>query len=136
MALDRLNGFSSGVNAYDIPSVADNKQINPAKEELVKKQDEKEASPEKSGAELDLTVEVPRGHASIENVAISFGQYDESSLDLYTDMGLASTDMKQAISGMRKDEILHEYQYFVGKDMTGKESKIIADTEDGIVVKL
>ena len=87
---------------------------------------------------LDLTVEVPaRENASIENVAISFGQYDSSSLDIYGDMGLASRDMKQAISGMQKDRILHEYQYFVGgKDLKGKPSNIIAGTEDGIVIRL
>jgi hypothetical protein len=45
--------------------------------------------------------------------------------------------MKQAISGMQKDHILHEYQYFVGgKDLAGKESNIIAGTQDGLVIRL
>ena len=45
--------------------------------------------------------------------------------------------MKQAISGMKKDHILHEYQYFVGnKDMTGKAANVISGTEDGLVIKL
>ena len=136
MALDRLGGYIPGYNAYNIPSVKDN-QINPAAEQIQQPQAQpKEQEPKKQ--ELDLTVEVPaRENASIENVAISFGQYDSSSLDLYGDMGLASRDMKQAISGMQKDHILHEYQYFVGgKDLTGKESNIIAGTEDGVVIKL
>ena len=38
---------------------------------------------------------------------------------------------------MQRDKILHEYQYFVGdKDLAGKESNIIAGTEDGLVIKL
>ena len=135
MALNRIGSFTPGYNAYNIPSVKDNPQIAPQPElqpQAGLAQQEKEQ--EKKG--LDLTVEVPaRENASIENVAISFGQYDSSSLDIYGDMGLASRDMKNAISGMQKDRILHEYQYFVGgKDLTGKPSNIIAGTEDGIVI--
>ena len=51
-------------------------------------------------------------------------------------MGLASRDMKQAISGMQKDQLLHQYQYFVGKDLSGQQSNIVAGTEDGVVVRL
>ena len=136
MALN-IGSFTSGYNAYNIPSVKDNPQVAPQPElQSQPKQAQQEKEQEKKG--LDLTVEVPaRENASIENVAISFGQYDSSSLDIYGDMGLASRDMKNAISGMQKDRILHEYQYFVGgKDLTGKPSNIIAGTEDGIVIKL
>ena len=136
MALN-IGSFTSGYNAYNIPSVKDNPQVAPQPElQPQSKQAQQEQDQEKKG--LDLTVEVPaRENASIENVAISFGQYDSSSLDIYGDMGLASRDMKNAISGMQKDRILHEYQYFVGgKDLTGKESNIIAGTEDGVVIKL
>lgn len=140
MALNRLNAFNGGYNAYNIPSVKDNIQVNPATtapDAGLPQSDVKDQN-EKPG-QLDLTVEVPaRENASIENVAISFGQYDASSLDLLGDVGLASKDMRQAISGMQKDRILHEYQYFVGgKDLTGQDNKnIIAGTEDGVVIKL
>ena len=138
MAFNRVGGFSGGYNAYNIPSVKDNPQVTPVESQAnpAASQNLDEQKENKQG--LDLSVEVPaRENASIENVAISFGQYDSSSLDLYTDMGLASRDMRQAISGMQKDQILHEYQYFVGgKDMTGKDSNIIAGTEDGLVIKL
>ena len=136
MALN-IGSFTSGYNAYNIPSVKDYPQVAPQPElQPQSKQAQQEKEQEKKG--LDLTVEVPaRENASIENVAISFGQYDSSSLDIYGDIGLASRDMKNAISGMQKDRILHEYQYFVGgKDLTGKPSNIIAGTEDGIVIKL
>ena len=136
MALNINNGFYTGYNAYNIPSVKDNLQVNPVAEPIKENQQPELKEQEKKG--FDLTVELPaRENASIENVAISFGQYDSSSIDLFADMGLASRDMKQAISGMQKDQILHEYQYFVGgKDLTGKESNIIAGTEDGVVIKL
>ncbi|MBR1669171.1 MAG: hypothetical protein IJ695_00550 [Butyrivibrio sp.] len=134
MAIERLGGFVQGYNAYNIPSVKDNAQLTPA----VPVVEEKAPVQEKEHSSLDLTVEVPsRENASIENVAISFGQYDNSSIDLFGDMGLASRDMKQAISGMQKDQLLHQYQYFVGgKDLSGRDSNIIAGTDDGVVIKL
>ena len=135
MALNNIGSYVPGYNAYNIPSVKDNPQIQPQPEVKQQPSPQQEQQREKKG--LDLTVTPARENASIENVAISFGQYDSSSLDIYSDMGLASRDMKQAISGMQKDRILHEYQYFVGgKDLTGKPSNIIAGTEDGIVIKL
>ncbi len=137
MALSAIGSFVPGYNAYNIPSVRDNSQVNAPVPSRIEENKEAQNQQEKKQG-LDLTVEVPaRENASIENVAISFGQYDNSSIDLYGDMGLASRDMKQAISGMQKDQILHQYQYFVGgRDLTGKESNIIAGTEDGVVIKL
>ena len=143
MALDRISGYINGYDAYSIPKASDDIKIGAAGSpavtpDLARKQQEAPAKEEdKKG--LDLTVtEVPsRENASIENIAISFGQYDASSIDLFGERGLASDDMKQAISGMQRDKILHEYQYFVGgKDLAGQERNIIAGTEDGLVIKL
>ena len=139
MALNGLNGYISNYNAYNIPSATDNSQVrpNPAEAQDNKALSEQQQKPEEKKNSLDLTVEVPsRENASIENVAISFGQYDGNSIDLFGDMGLASRDMKQAISGMQKDQLLHQYQYFVGKDLSGQQSNIVAGTEDGVVVRL
>ena len=139
MALNGLNGYISNYNAYNIPSATDNSQVRPSPAETQgnKALNEQQQKPEEKKSSLDLTVEVPsRENASIENVAISFGQYDGNSIDLFGDMGLASRDMKQAISGMQKDQLLHQYQYFVGKDLSGQQSNIVAGTEDGVVVKL
>ncbi len=142
MALDKLGGYFNNYNAYNIPPAVDN-NVKVGNLEKVQvqpnEQPKKELQQEEPKKGLDLTVEeIPvRENASIENVAISFGQYDSSSIDLFGEKGLASEDMKQAISGMQKDKILHEYQYFVGgKDMTGKQSNIITGTEDGLVIKL
>ncbi|MCR5557878.1 MAG: hypothetical protein K6F75_10010 [Butyrivibrio sp.] len=143
MALDRINGYVNGYDAYSIPKASDEIKIGAAGSPAVtpdlerKPQEAPAKEEEKKG--LDLTVtEVPsRENASIENIAISFGQYNASSIDLFGERGLASDDMKQAISEMQRDKILHEYQYFVGgKDLAGQERNIIAGTEDGLVIKL
>ena len=142
MALDKLGGYLNNYNAYSIPpAVNNNVKVGDLEKVQVQpnEQPKKELQQEEPKKGLDLTVEeIPvRENASIENIAISFGQYDSSSIDLFGEKGLASEDMKQAISGMQKDKILHEYQYFVGgKDMTGKQSNIITGTEDGLVIKL
>jgi len=138
MALNRLNSNLSGYNAYNIPPASDiNVQTAPPEKEVQTSGSETENNKQQD-KKMDLTVEVPqRDNASIENVAISLGVYDGISIDLFGGNSLASDDMKQAISGMRKDHILHEYQYFVGnEDMTGKNSNVIAGTEDGRVIKL
>ena len=143
MALDRINGYLNGYDAYSIPKASDEIKIgtagSPAVQPQVSPKEQEAPAKEEEKKGLDLTVsEVPsRANASIENIAISFGQYDASSLDLFGEKGLASDDMKQAISGMQRDKILHEYQYFVGgKDLAGKDRNIIAGTEDGLVIKL
>ena len=137
MALNRLNGNLSGYNAYNIPPASDrNTQLAPntqTQDHSLQQDADKEQK-----STMDLTVEVSqRDNASIENVAISMGTFDGVSFDLYGGDGLASNHMKQAISDMKKDHILHEYQYFVGgKDLTGKPSNVIAGTEHGLVIKL
>ena len=142
MALDHIGGYLNNFNAYSIPPTVDT-GVKIGTESPALQPKPQQASPEAPKEEpkkgMDLTVEeIPvRENASIENVAISFGQYDSSSIDLFGEKGLASEDMKQAISGMQRDKILHEYQYFVGgKDLTGKPSNIITGTEDGLVIKL
>lgn len=136
-----VNGYLNGYNAYNIPPAGDLKVKAPDNVQApvapVTPEAPAKAEPEEA-RKMDLTVEeVPeRQNASIENVAISFGVYDSSSIEMFGDRGLASEDMKQAISGMQRDKILHEYQYFVGKDMTGKDRNIIVNTEDGMVIKL
>ena len=142
MALDRLNSLNSGYNAYKIPSASDDQRVNAASgavsAEVKNELSEKETG-EQPKKEMDLTVSEisPRENASIENVAISFGVYDINDVELFGEKGLASEDMRNAISGMKKDQLLHEYQYFVGgKDLTGKERNVIAATEDGVVIRL
>ena len=142
MALDRIGNYGN-YNAYNIPPAVDNNikvgTQAPSAQPQKAPAEPVEAPKEEPKKGMDLTVEeLPvRENASIENVAISFGTYDSSSIDLFGEKGLASEDMKQAISGMQRDKILHEYQYFVGgKDLTGKPSNIITGTEDGLVIRL
>ena len=46
-----------------------------------------------------------------------------------------SQNMKKAISDMQKDQVLQEYQYFVGGSRNGG-SRVMTQDEDGMVVRL
>ena len=129
MALSRVNGYG-GSSAYKFPTTVGNDARDNT--EFLDKAE--------TGAQGDVEEElssdhVLRGNASIDNVAISFGIYDDASRNLFKIDGLLSDDMVEAISGMQKDQILREYQYFVGDDLSGNKSSIIASTEDGLVIK-
>ncbi len=129
MAISRVNGYG-GSSAYKFPTTVGNDAKDNT--EFLKS----DSTLEENDLKADKSEEsVVRGNASIDNVAISFGVYDDSSFSLFKIDGMFSDDMEQAISGMQKDQILREYQYFVGDDLSGNKSSIIASTEDGLVIK-
>ena len=139
MAYNTINGFAPKYNAYNIPSAIDGdigvrpEAANPGA-----------ISPDTKGADSRPNeaqqgpFEGPkpiREDIFGESVSLSIGEGTaDSSYMAYG--GLASDDMKRAISGMQKDSILQEYQYFVGKDLSGKTGNIITSSDDGVVLKL
>ena len=65
--------------------------------------------------------------ADLENISLTF--HKEETFDyIGSESGLANLDMQKAISDMKKDSILQDYQYFVGS------SKNIFSSEDGMVL--
>lgn len=66
--------------------------------------------------------------ADLRNVSLTFNK--EESFDyLGSESGLMNLDVQKAISDMRKDSILQEYQYFVGT------SPSFMNTDDGTVFR-
>ena len=129
MAISRVNGYG-GSSVFKFPTTVGNDAKNNTEflnsDSTLEQNDVMEDEAEES---------VFRGNASIDNVAISFGIYDDASRNLFKIDGLVSEDMEQAITGMQKDQILREYQYFVGDDLSGNKSSIIAATADGLVIR-
>ena len=66
-------------------------------------------------------------NADLENISLTFNKEDTYDY-LGSESGLASLDMQKAISDMKKDSILQEYQYFVGS------SQNFMNNVDGIVL--
>ena len=132
MAFSRISSFG-GYSAYNIPTAYDNDIRNNNTETLAPEKAQEQNNVKK--VELKDEKNGIKGNASIENAAISFGIFNDSAVDLFKASGIVSNDMRKAILGMQKDQILHEYQYFVGEDLAGNTSNIIASTEDGMVIK-
>lgn len=65
--------------------------------------------------------------ADLENISLTFNKEDDFSY-IGKDASVKSLDMQKAISDMKKDGILEEYQYFVGN------SRNLYADPDGIVI--
>lgn len=67
--------------------------------------------------------------ASLQNISLTFNQSEDFGY-LGQDASVAGLDMEKAISDMKKDQVLEQYQYFVG----GTPETVIS-TEDGTVIR-
>ena len=68
-----------------------------------------------------------RKTADLENISLTFNK-DETFDYIGSESGLAGLDMQKAISDMKRDAVLQEYQYFVGS------SKDFFQPADGMVI--
>ena len=74
-------------------------------------------------------VDAGRRIADLQDVSLSMGTQKDMDF-LGRETGLETLDMEQAISDMRKDSVLQEYQYFVGG-----QAVIVTAGEDGMVIR-
>lgn len=61
----------------------------------------------------ESTSSVQRHDAALEDVSLSFNKQDDYGY-IGKDSDILSLDVEKAVSDMRKDQILQQYQYFVG----------------------
>lgn len=66
--------------------------------------------------------------ADLENISLTFNKTDSFEY-LGSESGLENLDVMKAVSDMRKDEVLQEYQYFVGSSQN-----FAFQSEDGVVI--
>ena len=66
--------------------------------------------------------------ADLENISLTFNKTDSFDY-LGSESGLENLDVMKAVSDMRKDEVLQEYQYFVGSSQN-----FVFQSEDGVVI--
>lgn len=128
MGIQFYNGLSSFANydlyKRDIPQVNANELNN--EENVNKVAETKEPIETHSPAQLSQ-IENRSNVADLENISLTFNK--EESFDyIGSDASIKSLDMQKAISDMKKDSILEEYQYFVGN------SKNLYADADGIVI--
>ncbi len=66
--------------------------------------------------EIDLTIEekpIERSNANVHDLSLSFNLNEDYGF-LGKDSDIENLDMQKAISDMKKDQVLQQYQYFVG----------------------
>lgn len=96
--------------------------------EEVQKQDEEKNARESSLYTYTPTQDTRTKTADLENISLTF-QKDASFDYLGSESNLENLDIQKAVSDMRKDSILQEYQYFVGSSQ-----ELLQSSEDGIVI--
>ena len=124
MGINGINDYSKLIANYRVPS------IPRVSVEEVKEQDRQAALQSQQVAspklqDLDLQAK-PRNDAALEDISLTFNDYGY----IGKDSDIYSLDVENAISDMQKDNILKQYQFFVGNTGTGA----IVDNADGIVV--
>ena len=67
--------------------------------------------------------------ANLEDVSLSFNREDDFGY-IGRDSDILKLDVEKAISDMKRDSVLEEYQYFVGSSQTFTEQQ----SSDGIVI--
>ena len=70
----------------------------------------------------------PRQDAALEDISLTFNRQDDFGY-LGKDSDIRSLDMERAISDMKKDQVLQQYQYFVGRSQN-----LLTQSADGIVL--
>lgn len=123
MDIQGINGYSSRVQNYNKPSIPS------AGLEETRRQDET-AGLAAAGRQMvheEASVEVPGQEALLEDISVTFNRQEDFGY-LGKDSDIHSLDMEQAISDMKKDQVLQQYQYFVGSSRN-----LFIESEDGIV---
>ena len=70
--------------------------------------------------------------ANLQDISLTFNSSDDFDY-IGKDSCMGRLDMQNAVSGMQKDQVLQEYQYFVGS--TQSLANVISDSEDGVVIQ-
>ncbi len=121
-------GFYNNYKVTDIPKV----DMDTVKKQDALRQVEEEAVPSVSVAPEIISkpqVDLRSKTADLDNISLTFNKGDDYSY-LGSEFEIEKLDINQAISDMRKDKILEDYQYFVGSqnDLTSS-----INNEDGRV---
>lgn len=130
MGIDFLSGYGRMQSYYQTSEI---QSVNP--EEIKKKEELQQSKlpdkeiPDHSKKAPEVTEDSRKRTTDLENISLTF--HKENSFDyIGSESGLTDLDMQKAISDMQKDQVLQEYQYFVGSAKT-----LLNESPDGQVLK-
>ena len=125
MGVQFYNGFSNynTLRADYLRSNIEDIKLN----ENVKPETVEEPKENESLVSSSLAIDRRSKVANLEDISLTFNKEDDFGL-IGSEAPIKSLDMEKAISEMKMDTILQEYQFFVGNH------KPILSNEDGVVI--
>lgn len=127
MGLNGIGFDNNFISNYRIP------QVPTVSVEEVRRQDEQrkaqELNPQSVQIPEERIVSRPRNDAALEDISLTFNKSDDFGY-IGKDSDIYSLDVENAISDMKKDDVLREYQFFVGSSASGA----LVDNSDGVVI--
>ena len=127
MGLNGIGFDNNFISNYRIP------QVPTVSVEEVRRQDEQrkaqELNPQSVQAPEERIVSRPRNDAALEDISLTFNKSDDFGYS-GKDSDIYSLDVENDISDMKKDDVLREYQFFVGSSASGA----LVDNSDGVVI--
>ena len=124
-----ISDYSSYFQNYRIPNIP---EVKPGQ---IEQQEQLQPTPvnpqEKTVITEQEPVRNPAGkNADLENISLKFNTGEDYGY-IGKDSDIEQLDMQKAISDMKKDSILQQYQYFVGSSQNLMTENIF---DDGIVI--
>lgn len=127
MGIGSINDYAGILQNYRVPVIRE------VSLDAVRSQGEKNTVT--AAPAVELSHEIPsvsypeRKDAPLEDISITFNKEDDFGY-IGRDKDIRSLDVEKAIDDMRKDQILQQYQYFVGSSRN-----IVSESEDGTVIQ-
>lgn len=129
MDIGRINDYNSIWQNYKVPSIT---EIRPYDEKLEDvKIDNSQVDSKVNAVDSSQNVSrSPKSNAPLEDISLTFNAKDDFGY-IGKDSDIYTLDMEKAISDMKKDNLLQQYQYFVGG------TNLVNPSADGnVVIKL
>lgn len=127
MSIGNIGGygnFSYGYAASRIPSVS----VEEVQKQDLQKQTEN-VSVSAPAREESTSPAQPRKDADLEDISITFNKQDSFDY-IGKDSDIRNLDMQKAISDMQKDQVLQQYNFFVGSAR-----ELMNDTDGTVIAK-
>lgn len=109
--IGQYGGFYQNYNVPEIPSVSI--ETSPLESSEIQKSSLIDASQIGQTTNETGILESNRQNSSLEDISLLFNKNDNFDY-IGKDSEIGNLDVQQAVSDMKKDQVLQEYQYFVG----------------------
>jgi len=128
MGINGINDYSALWQNYNMPQVKVPALLEPRSEEIQTK-DQNVTHENLSVPSIEVSEPSARtADAPLEDISVTFNRQDDFGY-IGQDRDIHSLDIEKAISDMKKDGVLKQYQYFVGN-----RGNLISESEDGVVI--